>query len=297
MPIYKYLTHENTLRVLGGSVRFTQPGAFNDPFEMVPELHVPENFEPKDISISFDVLAPRRQPSVGELAVDFESNHCNDINSRNILRSLNQSIGILCLSKNESSLLMWSHYAGEYSGAVIEFDEAHEFFTGLFNVEYREHRPKKDISSYLNGGLPIPISELCVKPKDWEYENEYRIIRSLSACKKVGEYNGFPVYVKDVPLDAIKSITLGERMSVESQRDIWNRIKDTNISLNLAAIANWGYEFRKEPIKYDLPVSEMSPLISPRTAHIFSELDNQLGEMARWLIKKHKLSDVVNHTL
>jgi hypothetical protein len=297
VPLYKYLTTENALRVLDGTLRFTQPGAFNDPFEMVPELHVPEDFEPKDISISFDVLAPRRQPSVGELAIDFESEHCNDINSRNILRSLNQSVGILCLSKNESSLLMWSHYAGEYSGAVIEFDEEHEFFKGLFDIDYREHRPKKDISSYVSCESPIPIAELCVKPKDWEYEKEFRIVRNLSDCKKVGEYNGFPVYVMDVPLDAIKSITLGERMPVEAQREIWHKIKNTNISLNLAAIANWGYEFRKEPIKYNQPVSEINPLISPRTAHIFTELQNQFGEIARWMIKEHKLSDVANHTL
>lgn len=297
MPLYKYLTVENALRVLDGTVRFTQPGAFNDPFEMVPELYIPEDFEPKEISISFDVLAPRRQPSVGELAVNFESDHCNDIYSRNILSSLNQSIGILCLSKNESSLLMWSHYAGEYSGAVIEFDEEHEFFNGLFDIDYREHRPKKNISSYVSGELSIPIAELCVKPKDWEYEKEYRIVRNLSNCKKVGEYNNFPVYVMDIPLDAIKSITLGERMPVAAQREIWHKIKNTNISLNLAAIANWGYEFRKEPIKYNQPISEMNPLISPRTAHIFTELQNQFGEVARWMIKEHKLSDVANHTL
>lgn len=297
MPLYKYLTSENALRVLNGSVRFTQPGAFNDPFEMVPELHFPTDFERKDISISFDLLAARRQPCVGELSVDFESDHCSDINSRNILRSLNQSIGIFCLSKNESSLLMWSHYASEYSGAVIEFDEEHEFFTGLFNVEYREHRPKKDISAYLSDEAPIPIAELCVKPKDWEYEKEFRIVRHLSDCKPVGENNGFPVYVMDVPVEAIKSVTLGERMPVACQRNIWNRIKDTNISLNLAAISNWGYEFRKEPIKYNLPLSQMNPLISPRTAHIFSELQNHLGELARWMIENHKLSNVANHTL
>ena len=40
MPLYKYLTVENALRVLDGTVRFTQPGAFNDPFEMVPELYI-----------------------------------------------------------------------------------------------------------------------------------------------------------------------------------------------------------------------------------------------------------------
>lgn len=297
MPLYKYLTSENTLRVLGGSIRFTQPGAFNDPFEMVPELHIPEDFGSKDISINFDVLAPRRTPSVGELAIDFESNHCNDINSRNILRSLNQHIGILCLSKVESSLLMWSHYADEYAGAVIEFNEEHEFFTGLFDIEYREHRPKKDISAYLNSDSPIPISELCVKPNDWKYEEEYRIVRNLSDCREVGEYNGFAVYVMDVPIEAIKSITLGERMSVSNQRDIWDKVKETNISLYLAAISNWGYAFRKEPIKYAQPASVMGPLISPRTAHIFSELQNEFGEIARWMAKEHRFSEVANHTL
>lgn len=101
----------------------------------------------------------------------------------------------------------------------------------------------------------------------------------------------------DIPLETIKSITLGERMPVENQREIWNKVKNTKIELNLAAIANWGYEFRKEPIKYDLPVSEMSPVISPRTAHIFSDLENEFGEMARWMIKEHQLSGVTNHTL
>lgn len=297
MPLYKYLAFDNTLRVLDGSVRFTQPGAFNDPFEMVPELHVPEELKSKEISISFDILAPRRQPSVGELAADFESRYCNDFNSRKILNSLNQSIGILCLSKNESSLLMWSHYAEEYSGAVIEFDEKHEFFRGIFDIEYREIRPKKDIGCYLSDESPIPVAELCVKPKDWEYEEEYRIVRNLSDCKKVSEHSGFPVYVMDIPLETIKSITLGERMPVENQREIWNKVKNTKIALNLAAIANWGYEFRKEAIKYDLPATEMNPVISPRTAHIFSDLENNLGEMARWMIKEHQLSEFVNHTL
>jgi hypothetical protein len=297
VPLFKYLTSENLNRVLDGSIRFTQPGAFNDPFEMVPELHVPEGFKEKDISINFDVLAPRRTPSVGELDIDFESDHCNDINSRKILASLNKSVGILCLSKNESSLLMWSHYAGEYSGAIIELDEEHEFFEGLFDIDYREHRPKKDISSYLSGDSPIPIAELCVKPKVWEYESESRIVRNLSDCKAVGKFNGYSVYVMDFPLSAIKSITLGERMSIDTQREIWNKVKDTNISLYLAAISNWGYEFRKEQIKYDKPVSACSPIVSPRTAHIFSNLTGEFGDIARWMIQNHKLSEIANNTL
>lgn len=98
----------------------------------------------------------------------------------------------------------------------------------------------------------------------------------------------------DVPLEAIKSIILGDRMPVANQRDIWNKIKDTQISLNLAAISNLGCEFRKEPIKYERSVAEMNPIVSSRTAHIFSELKN---EIARWMINEHKLSEVANHTL
>ena len=270
---------------------------FNDPFEMVPELHVPEDFGTKDISINFSVTAPRREPSVGELEVDFESDHCNDINSRKILASLNKSIGILCLSKNSSSLLMWSHYANEYSGAIIEVNESNEFFDGLFDIQYREHRPKKDISAYVGNHGSIPIAELCVKPKEWEYESETRIVRNLSDCKSVGEFRGYPVYVMDFPINCIKSITLGERMSIDEQRKIWERVKDTNISLYLAAISNWGYEFRKEQIKFDKPVSEKNPIVSPRTAHIFSNLEDEFGDIARWMIEKHKLSEIVNDTL
>lgn len=295
MSIYKYVTYDTLSRILDGTIRLTQPGAFNDPFEMVPELYIPKDFEPENLPIQFDVLSPRRLLDKKSPLVDDDFYH--DATSRNILKSLNDAIGILCLSKNESSLLMWAHYADNYSGAVIEFDEEHEFFKGLFHMEYETIRPKKEISYYLEKNTPIPIAELCVKPKEWEYENEYRIARSLLNCRKVGNSQGFSVYVLDIPAETIKSISFGERMTVEHQRYIFNKVKDTNISLSISAISNKGYEFRKELIKVDSPISEMSPFVSPRTAHIFSELQNDFGEMARWMIEKNSLSQIVNNTL
>ena len=294
MALYKYLKFADLERVLDGSIRFTQPGAFNDPFEMLPELHVPKSYDTKDISIDYSLTAPRRIPIIGELDGDFESEYCNDINSRKILASLNQSIGILCMSRNGSSLLMWAHYADSYSGAIIEFDESHKFFKGIFDVEYRSHRPKKDIGSYIVNNEPVPIAELCVKPKEWEYESEARIVRALVDCNWVGEFYGYPVYVMDFPIDCIKSVILGERMTVDNQRTIWEKIKATNISLYLDAISNWSYEFRREPIKFG---QLGNPVISPRTAHIFSHLEGTYGDLARWLIKNHKFSEVMNDNL
>ena len=295
MSLCKYVTFDNLKRILGGSIRFTQPGAFNDPFEMVPELHVPEGFESGEINFAFDVTAQRRDPPAGLLDDDFSSDHTSDRNSRKILYSLNEAIGILCFSKNDSSLLMWAHYADSYSGAIVKFDETHDFFTGHFEMKYRERRPKIDITSYTDGTEPTPIAELCVKAKDWEYEKEVRVVRSLGDCRREGIANGFPVYVMDIPSDCIESVILGERMPVCRQREIWNLVKDLpDISLYLDAVSNWEYEFRKEPIKL---AGMKSPILSPRTAHIFADQEGTYGEIAHWLLEKHPLSEMTNDTL
>ena len=295
MSLYKYVTFKDLKRILDGSIRFTQPGAFNDPFEMVPELHVPEGFGSKEIDIRFSVTAPRREPIVGALDDDFASDYCSDQNSRRILDSLNQSIGILCLSKNGSSLLMWSHYADSYSGAVVKFDETHEFVSGHFDVKYSERRPKVDIASYTDVDEPVPIAELCVKAKEWEYEKEVRVVRSLADCKCVGAPSGFPIYVMDIPPDCIESVTLGERMPVCQQREIWESVRDMeSVSLYLDAVSNWGYDFRSEPIQLR---GMKNPIVSPRTAHIFANQNGTYGEIARWLVEKHPLSGMANDTL
>jgi len=188
---------------------------------------------------------------------------------------------------------MWSHYADQYAGAVVEFDCSNALFDGQIDIEYRSHRPKKDISAYLSEGAHIPIAELCVKSDQWQYENEVRVVRKLGDCKNTDtSCRGFPVYTQEVPQHCIKEIILGERSSVEDQRRVWETIKNTNISLSLAAVANWGYEFRKEHAKLG-----KNPVISPRTAHMFSHLPNGYGEVARHLIEKHPLSEFVNTTV
>ena len=297
MELYKYLTIDTLKKVISGSIRFTQPGAFNDPFELLPEIYVPKSFSIEELKISFDVISQRRSPPVEELHPDFKSDECNDFTSRKILDSLNESIGILCLSKNQDSLLMWAHYADDYSGAVIEFDDNHEFFQGKIDVEYRARRPINDISSYISADELVPIAELCVKSDQWKYESEVRIARRLSDCKKIDDTNRFPIYVMDIPQDCIKSIILGERTSIDQQKEIWELIKETNISLYLSAIANWGYEFRRDRIKSNNPYPRCDPEISPRTAHIFKDSKDELGELARRSIKTHELSDILNQTV
>ena len=238
MALFKYTTIEILKKILAGSIRFTQPGALNDPFELAMEFDVSEHRHDGNASITFSLLAPRREPSVGRLPVDFESEHCNDTFARGVRAGLDENIGILCLSRNGASLPMWAHYAASYSGALIEFKEAHEFFSGAIDVEYCTHRPKLKLGSYnerVNG--PVPIAELCVKSKEWEYEAEVRAVRDLANCRCVGDASGYPIYVMDFPVDCIKPVTLGERMPILHQREVWKAVKDTNISLYLGAVS------------------------------------------------------------
>jgi hypothetical protein len=210
-------------RILAGSIRFTQPSAFNDPFELLPEVVVPNDATERQLSCSFDVLAPRRYPPPGALDAVPDGCHASDAMSRDIVQQFNGLIGILCLSRVNDSLLMWSHYADQYAGAVVEFDGGHEFFAGQVDVEYRPLRPMRDVSAYVSPPEPIPVAELCAKSEQWKYEQEVRIIRSLADCEDRGpDPRGFTVYTQQLPQACIKSVTLGERTPVPEQRAIYD---------------------------------------------------------------------------
>ncbi len=293
--LYKYVNLDALRRILAGSIRFTQPSAFNDPFELLPEIVMPVGEPERRITVKFDILGQRRHPPIGEVDTVPIGSGSGDPTSRDIVYQLNSLIGFFCLSRNNDSLLMWSHYADQYAGAVVEFDTSHELFAHPIDVEYRALRPKKHLSIYL-ADEPIPLSELCVKSVQWEYEGEVRIVRGLADCEHTGQNDrrGFPIYTQGIPVEAIKSVTLGERMSIEGQREIYDRVKDTKIALAQAAIDLTGYGFRREIIKYPVPIAQMGPWMSPRTAHIFRDLTNQRGEFARAVIQVHPLSKIVN---
>jgi hypothetical protein len=294
--LYKYVDIAGLKRILQGSIRFTQPSAFNDPFELLPEIVVPNNTVEKQLSFSFDVRAQRRQPPPGALNEVPDGYQASDAISRDIVQQFNSLIGILCLCRVSDSLLMWSHYADKYTGAVVEFDGSHEFFDGRIDVEYRPLRPMRDVGAYVSPPEPIPVAELCAKSEQWRYEQEVRVIRRLADCERKASIcpRGFTVYTQNLPRGCIKSVTVGERTPVSEQRAIYDAVKDTRITFALAAIDHRGYAFRREPIKMAVPVSEVNPWITPRTAHIFSHLETPFGEIARHLIAKHPMSKTVN---
>jgi hypothetical protein len=160
--LHKYVSIGTLKRILGGTIRMSQPSAFNDPFELLPELIIPADQAGKSISFSFDIDARRRETPLTAVVQLNEGQVSSDITSRHILDVLNKYVGILCLSKAPNSILMWSHYADQYQGAVVAFDADHEFFARQIEVEYVEERPKKPstrISRSANCAPPRGLQE------------------------------------------------------------------------------------------------------------------------------------------
>ncbi len=120
-------------------------------------------------------------------------------NPNDIIKSLEEQlvrIGIFSLSETDTNQLMWAHYGGESRGVALGFevtagcklaDERH-----CLKVKYTDDIPKFDDEKLFaelryssNQEQPLfivpfddPTFRACVstKPKDWEYEKEWRYI-------------------------------------------------------------------------------------------------------------------------
>lgn len=170
-------------------LRFTQPSAFNDPYDcMASHSWLPEKLMPGNSG--FQDLA----------ALFFDIEEASS--------KFNDNWGILCLSEDVKSILMWSHYSENHSGYVVGFDATHPFFAlnqkpGTNQVKYCPTRPQSS-----QGNL---YDELCTKLDVWSYEKEWRLCKQVSKADKVVGSKEEPIYLFRLPPEAIHSVHFGIR--------------------------------------------------------------------------------------
>jgi hypothetical protein len=135
-------------------IRFTRPGALNDPFELRPHVrsygtaeeifevaakqwdrHAQEQYatlcNAHDEHMAFAEFRARIEPDripMIEYAINSEAANINAEMARKINELMNDSIGVLSLCEHPDNLLMWAHYGDSHRGFVLEFDTASGFF-------------------------------------------------------------------------------------------------------------------------------------------------------------------------
>ena len=217
MKSYKYLgkvSSEHFLKNL--TIRFSQPGAFNDPFELQPEFHVTDEYlsEGEEHPCTFVIHAHHSSYKKHLLNDHPKETQLKKLDGKKIYLQLNEQIGILCLTQENTlmpaNFLMWAHYAESHQGVVIEFKPESGFIQQSSPVHYLPRRPIID-ARLLYENKYVAIEDLYFKSDIWSYENEIRITKWLSECRNLNIKDplGNDIYVSDVPLESIKCIYLG----------------------------------------------------------------------------------------
>ncbi|MHB9703877.1 DUF2971 domain-containing protein [Alcaligenes aquatilis] len=217
MKTYKYLGKLSAKNFLADqTIRFSQPAAFNDPFELQPEFHVTDEslIEDEELTCKFVIHGHHSSYEKYMLTNKHIKTQSRKLDGKNIFSQLNDKVGILCLTQAETLMpanpLMWAHYAESHQGLVIEFKSDCEFIKESSPVHYLPRRPVID-AKLLYENEYVAIGDLYFKSDAWAYEKEIRITKALSKCKRLStkDYSDNDIYVSEVPLDAIKCIYLG----------------------------------------------------------------------------------------
>ena len=83
--------------------------------------------------------------------------------------------GVYCVTTKPDNLLMWAHYADNHRGICLEFSGAMALTVGIpMKVQYSDKRTPIEMYRKQSNALELA---LCTKSSDWEYEDEWRIIR------------------------------------------------------------------------------------------------------------------------
>jgi hypothetical protein len=131
-----------------------------------------------------------------------------------------QYLGILSLTEDPTNTVMWSHYASQHYGIVVEFDETHPWFNQkLTPVDDLRHLVQV---SYVCNPRPrtwtqtTGIDVLYTKDASWSYEREWRLIRPLKDAIEVSP----GVFCIDVPAEVVCSVTLGCRIRSSLEQEV-----------------------------------------------------------------------------
>ena len=164
--------------------------------------------------------------------------------SEKIKERWNNFFGILSLTQSNDNIKMWSHYAQNHEGFIIEFDPNHEFFNRKRNendslgylreVNYSNKRPNIEFLNTIESENKlieyIASHILYTKSIDWADERELRLIYNIKNSDKRLLYNGQEICLFNLPPNAIKNIFVGVNATDETIKRIESVIKSNDFA-------------------------------------------------------------------
>lgn len=265
---YKYLPIDRTTYLSDELIRFTQPGDLNDPFECLPQK--PDKKDMKLLVIeAAKILSKSEEAKMIDEdkfieIIEKQINNIEQGNEDSLLdkffnsakSNTNEKIGILSLSKNWNSTLMWSHYTQSHKGFCIGFEPSHPFFKDYSIPEEKKSFFTKEVK-YSRERVKVPMKfgekklvfePFITKSSDWEYEEEIRVLATLDLAVEVIPRETFPLHLFKVPHSAIKEIILGANISNVKAKEITAFCIQKKIKCFQSKISNIKYDMERDEI-------------------------------------------------
>lgn len=237
-------------------LRLSTFGEFNDPFEMIP---------------GYEVLTLDAESRNYILENDESEGDSFYENYMDTMTGARASLGVICFTSKVDNLLMWSHYANNHEGICVEFDSNSSFFNGQYKdsgsplFDKIEGFNPKDV--YANVGelkkvkysvkrplvfqtraLIEDTESWLVKSKEWEYEDEYRIILPVDRAEMKQVKDSNMSFFKIDP-KIIKSVTMGCQVEKSMKEKIFKCCDKLNIPLKESFISPTDYKL--DIVDYD----------------------------------------------
>ena len=230
---YKYLPFDDgALKTLTeGTIKFTCPLDFNDPFDFLPHYDTKKIARIPGVRPDlFRAAGNRRGLSPAQRLQQkgqFIARLRNRIDDGSFASDMASNVGVVSLSRKPLSILMWSHYANFHRGFLLEFripvlgtleDSllARDRLLPL-PVQYSHIRPTIDIGEQESYGFLQKIA--LAKSLDWEYEAEERVI----------DHERGPGIFKYRRDDILCSVIAGMRMNNDDHEKLHSIIRNLTI--------------------------------------------------------------------
>lgn len=98
----------------------------------------------------------------------------------------NENGGVLCLTEDPLSVLMWSHYANKHQGVCIGLRRSKDNSLGdddsCSPIIYSDVYPLPSFSQIYKADASLTDDLLYTKAREWSYEKEWRMISEKGDC-------------------------------------------------------------------------------------------------------------------
>ncbi|MGB1269690.1 MAG: DUF2971 domain-containing protein [Flavobacteriaceae bacterium] len=259
--VYKYrnlIDKNHRAMLLKNEVYLSAPNDFNDPFDCKINInhHLLDTDEKKEFYIKKGTKENINLLIKNNKNIEEEENKLRK-NLRNIdeyqkeyerrnSKYINNSIGVLSLSRRWNSILMWSHYGDYHKGYCIGFDEKVLIDSRCFeyggDVNYTPDFP--EIHPLKNYDVMQKVFwQTHYKAKEWEYEEEFRLT-NLYFDKTNEELNR----VVNVPENSIAEVIFGLNSEKDNKTEIIKECKSRNIPVYQLFKDNYKFEIKRKLI-------------------------------------------------